>query len=917
MILRTIELAGWRSFAEEIAVGPLGDGLNVLYGANGSGKSTLLGGLVRGLFDSHRTRGREVEALRPWGRPLTPRVRLVFEHEGSRYRVDKRFLDQPSTLLAREEDGALVPWAEGDQAQQQLRALLAGEAPQKGLATVRHWGLRQVLWSPQGEVRLPPLSDDVVGHIRAALGAQLSTPHTQAIEDRLKQRYAQVFTPTGKLKRGKDAPPAVALVQQQRQLAERRDEARQQLAAFEAASDEVAALDQQCAALQHARGQMRAEHQLALAQAAAYEQLAQRREVEHQRATAAAVRFTALETTIRELAQLERDDREAAALEVRQGHELPALAAQRQEAAQRQAERDAVLEAIKQRRLEVAAAEAVADEARKYAAARRQRAELDERIGAIEQAAAQRDRFEQELAALAAPSGAVLQQVRQAARRRESARARLDASLIRVEITPLVPLPIEVVAGAFAAPAAPPTPDTSAMPTRPAADGARCVEGSPEVVVRLGDVALVRATGPSETAQAARADFDSATCELARWTADLGTDDVAELERRFQEAAALVARRDQAAETYRARLAGADLDALRTARDRHASQLAQWHRQQPTWADQPPDADALAHRAQPLRLEVDQAIDAAERAARAAGTEAAAAQMAHERCQSEIAALAERRRKLTEQLAARKADGRRDEERQGELDELALEARAARAAVEKLDVELARYEGDPGPEVARLSAALERLDVQLQELSAQSNRAKGRLESLASQAPYTVLAEIEEQLAEVEHRLQVETRRQQALALLFETVTDCRNDAVQQVSEPVEERASELLARLAGRTLGRIALGEQFAPAGLVPLGLDQPIELAELSGGEFEQLQLAVRLALAEAVLGERRELLVLDDALTATDGERLQRAIELFEEAAERYQILLLTCHPERYTHLERATLIDLAELAAAAGR
>jgi len=38
-----------------------------------------------------------------------------------------------------------------------------------------------------------------------------------------------------------------------------------------------------------------------------------------------------------------------------------------------------------------------------------------------------------------------------------------------------------------------------------------------------------------------------------------------------------------------------------------------------------------------------------------------------------------------------------------------------------------------------------------------------------------------------------------------------------------------------------------------------------------------------------------VLDDVLTATDPERLTRILELLDEAADRYQVLILTCHPD----------------------
>jgi hypothetical protein len=54
-----------------------------------------------------------------------------------------------------------------------------------------------------------------------------------------------------------------------------------------------------------------------------------------------------------------------------------------------------------------------------------------------------------------------------------------------------------------------------------------------------------------------------------------------------------------------------------------------------------------------------------------------------------------------------------------------------------------------------------------------------------------------------------------------------------------------------------------------------------------------------------------VLDDVLNATDTGRLARMLTLLEEAASRLQIVILTCHPERYRALEAAAFFDLRAL------
>jgi uncharacterized protein YhaN len=88
----------------------------------------------------------------------------------------------------------------------------------------------------------------------------------------------------------------------------------------------------------------------------------------------------------------------------------------------------------------------------------------------------------------------------------------------------------------------------------------------------------------------------------------------------------------------------------------------------------------------------------------------------------------------------------------------------------------------------------------------------------------------------------------------------------------------------------------------------EESVSVDQISGGEREQVYLATRLALAEVLAQGERQLVVLDDVLAATDAGRLARVMDVLEEAALRLQLLILTCHPERYRGLEGASFIDL---------
>jgi exonuclease SbcC len=128
------------------------------------------------------------------------------------------------------------------------------------------------------------------------------------------------------------------------------------------------------------------------------------------------------------------------------------------------------------------------------------------------------------------------------------------------------------------------------------------------------------------------------------------------------------------------------------------------------------------------------------------------------------------------------------------------------------------------------------------------------------------------------------------------------------VAGPVEAVATQMVQRIAGGRLGRLKLGETFGPASVIPEISGEEVSLDAVSGGEREQIYLATRLALAEVLAREERQMVVLDDVMTYTDAGRMARVLAILEEEAQRLQIIILTCHPERYRGLGEAKFVDL---------
>ena len=207
MILRSLRVSGWRCFAEPWILGPLGEGLNLVHAPNGSGKSTLFEALRRGLLETHALKAEE---LRPWGRRLAPRVEVEFLQDGVAYRGTKQFLDAPSCLVERLEQGRFVPLAQGKEGDRFLLDLFGG-ASGRGSAPAVRWGIHQILWAPQGSLPLEPLGEGAAERLKAALGAEAEGPEVRRLREALEARYREHFTPTGRLRTGAQGAPLTRL----------------------------------------------------------------------------------------------------------------------------------------------------------------------------------------------------------------------------------------------------------------------------------------------------------------------------------------------------------------------------------------------------------------------------------------------------------------------------------------------------------------------------------------------------------------------------------------------------------------------------------------------------------------------------------------------------------------------------------
>ncbi len=896
MILESITLSGWRCFIEPVTAGPFSPGLNVVHAPNGTGKSTLLEALSRALFDNHKAGGEEVRALRPWGRELPPRVEVVFLHDGAVYRIVKQFAAGQYARLDRRDDGRFAPLAEGEAADDRVRELLAAKRPGRGLSRQEHWGVAQALWAPQGNLKLEGLSDDLTAAVRAVTGAQLEATGRHAVEKRIEDKYLEYFTPKGKAKAN------TSLTQLESDL----EKAQEERARFRDLQQEYESCSRQVEDLRAAHAQlksMKAEFAAAASKARDEAQLFQRlqgqREQCQGRAEAAEARYAALEQTYKRIVDLEqsaaRARRELAAVaETQASRDL-----ERQTREREAAEAQAALEDVRREREAVEAAAAEAEQARQYLECLSALARQEAKIAAAQETEALIAAAEKERSAVIAPDARTLSAIQKALREQESASAQLRAAMITLEIVPERDGRADVLAG---------MPDgervlIAGVPT--------VVQGAPEAVVHLPGIARLRAAGPAGSIEERLAQEKKAAQTLASLTAPFHTEDIDLLEARREKAQAMETRLAALRAQFDAQREGKDMQTLRAECASLGERRDVLLERFPGWDREHPDAERLKARAETLKTDFIERVEAAETRRQTAQETLSVLREQLADARRRMQHLQERLSQDESELTRLTADGQSLDARRQAMTEQAMAADAAKEQRRRIEAQLNAYDFDPDALSRRLEGQLQDIEADALKRQQEELRAEAHLAHLAARAPYAGLAAAEEQTASLEEKLRREQRRVLALKLLYDTIQTCRGELFDAVIQPVQEAATRLYHGIAGRRHGPLRLGDGFAPVGVAPESREEAVALENLSGGEQEQIHLAVRLALGRMLSAGGRELTVLDDALSATDTYRMARIMDILEAEAERQQILVLTCHPERYRALRHAAFFDLEAL------
>jgi DNA repair exonuclease SbcCD ATPase subunit len=900
MILRSIRTEGLGCFADAFTAGPFAPGINIVHAPNATGKSTLFRAVSLAFLEPHRGKSAEIQALRPWGRRLSPQVGVEFEHAGRIYRIRKRFLDGASAHVETREGDSWTSFAQGDHADEFLRELLQSESGKPRSAKREHWGLAQVLWTTQGDLSMPPLASTVIDSIRNSVGAQL-TARDSAIDARVNEEYLKYYSPlAGRLKSGRNAAPQCRFEAERDRLEGELQTAEELLRQFEGESKSIELLRATEAAATVRRDELAKDLEGLRAGVDEYKRLRSEQRERTALRDGAQARHKGLSERIQSIVVARRQIAECEESLAQLKTEIPALTAQFDEMQKDKVASDLACANATAAESQARASLHTAQAADQYVRALAERSGLAQRLAEIAAAKMQMQTAVEKKAELNAPTEAQVRELRAVLAKETDARRRLDLARITVGFVPEARIEVQVIAGE--------QPGTVICEA-----GERVLfSGAPNLNFAIPGVGQFDASGPVADYESIRRDLDEHRAWIASFTGQFGAADPDVLDNRRREAAEFDA---GIRETHRAitKLLDGNTEAALCGAYSDLSERVQIiEAQHAEWCSQPPDAAEMMAAANAALTDSAAMRNSVETAARIAHALAGEAQSQLKIATAQQTSLQEQMEQARRLLTGILADGVNDGDRRKLLEQAALDYDVCRIALERIDNDLRPFAEDPAIVAKRISTEMDKVSGHASSATRERLQAETRIQGLVDRRPYATASELSESLAVLREQIDREQRRMKALALLHKTLEEARTEMMVAVAAPVERIATDYLEEICGKPIAEIRLTQSLAAERVIPAALaddaDPSVDLDRLSGGEREQIFLCTRIALGSEVARRERQMVVLDDALTFTDKERMNRICRLLARVSDRLQLIILTCHPERFANLTGANRIDL---------
>lgn len=867
MKLRSLSLTNVRKFGGRTAsLRDIGDGVTVISEANEFGKSTFFDALHALFFAKYSSMGKDVKSLQPHSGGAV-KISAEIEIQSGRFVIEKSFLAQKRASVSRA-GGALV--AQDDEAESWIAALM-----DNGLE-----GPAGLLWVKQGTTGLEPagtvsaekerllgarrdLLSSVAGEIDKVTGGR----RMDRVLARCREELTKLATASGKAKKnapwGQVQAEMAELEAREAELSALKKDLSENLAGRKTCEAELARMNAPEAWKQRKDALATAEAHFKEAESHAEKtgQAAKDLDLKTLQSEAA---HTSLNNLLQAAAKLEQVRQEDTTLQSELAAARQTLAeagTQEQQAAARLTQAQAAVKSLREQ-------EKAAQQAAQSRQARDQVKQLSERL---EKAETQQRALEDAKAQLdgITITPVLMQAVTDAQNRLQQAKARAEAQSVTVTLHY----------------------DGAARVSLGGADvnaGEAVAISSRQSFDLPGIGALVVDPGQREDGDRAAEEFKRA---LSGFEAALRKANVSSVEEAHAALAARqeAAQRKELAEGLIASLVPEGLDALRGSLAK--ARLA---------ADAVPATEAPVQDLGALAAALETG-EAEERDARA-GSERCREVLSHAR-ESEGVLREKRDRAAAALLEAKAAYGDADsfEDRKATA---ARQASIAETAVQDARAKVLALQQN-APDLGTASADLKRAGTVVENAEKRISQLKKQLVHYNAEIAARANAGVEEELAEVQGKLETARRRESrysrevaSLNLLVSELEGRRTQAQDVYFEPVQKELQPLLSILHDDA----AL--EFDSSRLLPNGLERGgllEELDVLSGGTQEQIAILTRLAFARLFARQGYPMpIILDDALVYSDDDRIVKMFTALHRVATDLQVIVFSCRQMAFAEL-----------------
>ncbi|MBW7469708.1 AAA family ATPase [Marinobacter sp. F4218] len=864
MKLQRMRIEQLRQFRKPFVLDNLQPGLNLIHGPNESGKSTLVRAIRAAFFERYRSTA--VDDLRPWGdSAAAPTIELDFEHDNRAWRLTKSFLQRKRCDLV----VGTESYSEDD-AEEKLAELLGYQYPKRGASKAEHWGIPGLLWVEQGTGQdIEQAIEHAGDHLKSALNSMVGEVASSGGDDLIETVRSQrdiLLTGTGKprgdyLKLEKDR------AQHQLEI----EELKERVHKYQEQVDRLGKLTQDYEQAEAERPWEDAQRHLEEARARYQKVERLEQEQNQEKATFAQQQqnHRLLQQNKEHLEGLSRQLESRKAELDRAEHDLSVAQAQ--------------TPAVTGRLAEARTAYEQAEKQRKLSGLLQTRERLEQDLRRLEQ---QQQVISQNLAK-AREYQRQLEQARQQAREN-----RIDSELVKKLRATGSQLNEETIRSQTIA---------TRLSWKLDADASLTLNNEPlvgqgeqqlleESTLVIPGVGTLGITPGGEELASTRRKLKALEENLEEQLKTLGVESVKRAEDRlsaFESAESVVKHAEDLFKT----VAPAGLEQLVFEQSEAESELEKARKQLESTPK--PDSNETV----PTLEEAEAAFNQAS----AALDKAESDERAH---QSRLSALKQARDNAKTEWQ-RLADEEKSPERQQQLRQITTDLANLEKQQAELEASLERREReirDARPEFLRQD--IERYQNAVNQLrQTQENRGrelrdiKVRLEAWGAEGLEEQLNEKEAEFDQCNRRYEELHRRAQALDLLLHLLTEKRQALTRRLQAPLQKNLNHYLSVLFPEA--SLEVDEQLRP-GTFSRGTELGL-ITELSFGAREQMGLISRLAYADLLReAGRPTLVILDDTLVHTDSDRLEDMKRILFDAASRHQILLFTCHPEKWQDL-----------------